>query len=171
MAQAVDFRIGLQNTLRVRHVALEETLMNLLQHGAKQGRHLHELTGIRRGQFLAARFELHGRTVGEVSDAFEVGDELQTREQLTRFGFAHARDGFGQLLVNLALDLVEFFLAVLDREKSQARTVGEKVPDIEDGVAGNQAATDDKGREFVSRKIFIARIGWTGACFRGSGSR
>src|ERR1019366_6653236 len=124
MAQAVHFRIGLQNALCVRHIALEEALVNLLQHGAKQRCHLYELAGVRRRQFLASRLQLHDRTVGKVSDAFEVGDELQTREQLTRFSFAYTSDGFGQLVVNLALDLVEFFLAVFDREKGQARTVG-----------------------------------------------
>jgi hypothetical protein len=55
------------------------------------------------------------------------------------------------LLVNLALDLVKFFLAILDREKRQARTVREEVPDVENRVAGNQAAAHDLRRQFVSR--------------------
>jgi len=55
------------------------------------------------------------------------------------------------LLIDLALDLVEFFFAILDGEKSQARTVRQKVPDIEDRVAGDQAAADDQGRQFISR--------------------
>src|SRR5450756_959418 len=142
IAQPVHFRIGLQNALRVRYVTLEKALMNLLQHFAKQRSHLNELTGVRRRQFLAARLQLHDRAVGEVSDAFEVGDELQTCEQLTRLGFSYAGDGFGQLLVNLALDLVEFLFAILDRQKGQARTIREKVPDIEDRIAGDQAAPD-----------------------------
>jgi hypothetical protein len=48
------------------------------------------------------------------------------------------------LLVNLALDLIEFFLAIFDREKCQTRTVREKIPDIEDRIAGDQAAPDDE---------------------------
>jgi len=88
--------------------------------------------------------QLHDRIVGEVSNAFEVGDELQTCQQLTRLGFPHARDGFGQLLVNLALDLIEFFLAIFDREKCQTRTIRKKIPDVEDRVAGDQAAPDDE---------------------------
>jgi hypothetical protein len=88
--------------------------------------------------------QLHDRIVGEVSDAFEVGDELQACQQLTRLGFPYARDGFGQLLVNLALDLIEFFLAIFDREKCQTRTVREKIPDIEDRIAGDQSAPDDE---------------------------
>ena len=171
MAQPVYFRIGLKDALCVRHVTLEEALMNLLQHFAKQRSHLHELSGVRCRQFFAARLQLHGRIVGEVSDALEVGDELQTREQLTRLGFPHAGDGFGQLVINLALDLVEFFLAILDREKSQARTVLEKVPDIEYRVAGDQAAAHDQGRQFISRQIFIAGLSRMGASLRCSGSR
>ena len=102
------------------HIALHETLMNLLQHFTKQRSHLHQLAGVRRPQFFAARLQLHDRTVGEVSDALEVGDELQTGEQLARLGFAYARDGFGQLLVDLALDLIELFFAIFDGEKCQA---------------------------------------------------
>ena len=67
---------------------------------------------------------MHYRAVGQVADAFEIGDELQAREQLTRLGFSHASDGFGELLVDLALDLVELLFAILDREKGQTRTIG-----------------------------------------------
>ena len=154
MAQPVDFRIGLQNTLRVRHVAIEKALMNLLQHGAKQRSHLDELAGVRGRQFFAARLQVHDRAIGEVSNTFEVGDELQTRQQLTRLDFPDAGNGFGQLVINLALDLVEFFFAILDGQKCQARTVSEKVSDVEYRVAGDQAAAHDQGGQFIFRQCF-----------------
>ena len=173
MAQAIHFRIGFQNNLRVRHVTLEEALVNLFQHFIKQRSHLDELAGVRCRQFFAARLQLHDRVVGEVSDAFEVGDELQTGQQLARLGFRYARDGFGQLLIDLALDLVEFFLAILDGKKRQPRTIRQKVPDIEDRVAGDEAAPDDQGRQFISRQIFIiiASLRRTCASFRRPRSR
>jgi hypothetical protein len=58
MAQAIHFRVRLQNALRVRHVTLEEALMNLLQHFAEQRSHLHQLAGIRRRQFFTARLQV-----------------------------------------------------------------------------------------------------------------
>src|ERR1700688_375700 len=158
MTQPVHFRIGFQNHLRVRHVTLEEALVNLLQHFIKQRSHLDELAGGRRRQFFAARLQLYDRVVGKVSNTFEVGDELQTGQQLARLGFGYASDSFGQLLIDLALDLVEFFLAIFNRKKSQARTVRQKVPDIEDRIAGDEAASDDQGRQFVSRQLFSAGL-------------
>jgi len=85
--------------------------------------------------FFPPRLQLHRRAVGEVPDALQVGDELQTGQQLARFRFSHARNRLGQLIVDLALDLVELFLAILDRKKSQPRTVGEKIAHIKDRVA------------------------------------
>ena len=48
-----------------------------------------------------------------------------------------------------------------DRQKSQARTIREKIPDIEDRVAGDQAAAYDQDRQFIFRQIFIAGLPWT----------
>jgi len=46
------------------------------------------------------------------------------------------------LFIDLALDLVEFFFAILDGEKGEPRAFGEKVPHIEDRVAGDETAAD-----------------------------
>ena len=146
--------------------------MNLLQHFTKQRSHLDQLAGVGGRQFFAPGLKLHHRTIGEVPDAFEIGDELQTREQFACLGFTYAGDGFGELVIDLALDLVEFLLAILDREKSQARTVGEILANIEDGVAGDQAAADDQGREFVFGQILTtaAEPIWTWERFLSPGS-
>ena len=42
------------------------------------------------------------------------------------------------------------YLAILDREKSQARTVREKIPDIENRIAGNQAAPNHQRQDAQS---------------------
>src|ERR1039458_556356 len=87
MAQAVHFRVRLQYALRVRGIAGEEAQMDLLQHFAEQRSHLDQLPRIRGRQFFTTRFQLHDRAISEVANPFQVGNELQAGQQLTRLGF------------------------------------------------------------------------------------
>ncbi len=76
MAQAIYFGIRFQNALRVRQVASEKALMDLLQHLAEQGRHLYQLPRIRSWQLFPPRFQLHYSARRQVADSLEIGDEL-----------------------------------------------------------------------------------------------
>jgi len=149
MAEAIDLRVLVQNLLRMGQVACEKSLVNLFKHVAKQRGHLHQIVRVGRRKFFTPRLQLHYRAVGKVANSFQVGDELETCQQFTGLCLAYSGDGTGQLLINLAFDLVEFLFAVLDREERQPRLIADSISNIEDRITRNQAGAQYEAGEFV----------------------
>ncbi len=102
--------------------------------------------------------------------------DFKAGKQLAGPRFIDARNGCRQALVDLALDQVEFFLAILDGEKGHAGRIGEQVADVEGGVASDQAGFQGQTRQIIGpAKLRLGAVGFLavrGRCalFLSSGS-
>ena len=85
----------------------------------------------------------------EIANALKIGRRLEAGQQLTGASLIYSRDCGGQTLVDLSLDQIKLFLAILDRQKSHARGMGEKIANIEGSIPGDHAGFQSQAGKIV----------------------
>jgi hypothetical protein len=117
-------------------------------------------------ELSAARLHPLGDAHDQVADAFEIGDAFQAGQQLAGAAFVDARDSARELLIDLALNLIEFLLAIADGEERHAGRVGQQILNIEGCVAGDQACFERHAHQLGLSSVGLgARL--DGFCFFG----
>ncbi len=139
MADSVDILVHLQDVAGALEIEGGKSLVDQIEHVAQDGRHLHQLANIGGGDLGGAILNPQGHTHDQISDAFQIGRGFQAGEQLAGAGFVHASDGRRQALVDVALDEVQLFFAILDSEESHARRICKQVANVESGVTSDEA--------------------------------
>jgi len=151
MADMVQIGIDAQYFASIFHVQRAEAAIDFVEHVVEDDCHLHELARVRTRDRAGSRLDALGDAHDQVANAFQVGDALQTREQLAGPSLADAGDGSGEALVDLAFDLVEFFLTIAHCEEGHAGGIGEQIANIEGGVARDEAGFESEPQQFILR--------------------
>jgi len=86
---------------------------------------------------------------GEVADTLEVDGETEASEKLTSLVLAHFGDSFRQFVVDLALNAVEFLLAIADRQQSHLGAALDEVPNVVSGVLAYEASAERDGGDLL----------------------
>ena len=164
MADAIDVFIHLQHLARTFQVERAEPRMDEVEHVAQDYRHFHKLAGVRGRNLCVARLHSHRDAHHEIANALQIGGALQARKQLASPRFVNAGDGSGKILVDLALDEIEFFFAILDGQESHPRVGGDEIAHVESGVAGDEAGFQGESSEVVGRRSpgFMHGVGFAG---------
>ncbi len=131
MTDVVEFRINAQHLTGSFQIEMSEPVVNVFKHVMEDDGHLNKVAEVRGRNRMRFSVQAIRDAHHEVSDPLQVGNALEARQQLASPRFIHARDCSGQPLIDLALDLIEFLLAVADRQKGHARRIGQQIPDVE----------------------------------------
>src|ERR1700756_1459406 len=142
VADTVKFGVDAQNLASVFDVKGDKAAMDVIQHIADDGGHLYEVGNVAPGKLAAASLNALGHAHHKVANPLQVGDALEAGEELPGLAFVDAGDGAGQLLVDAAFDLIQFFLAVSNGEKGHAGRVGQQILNVEGGVASDEAGAE-----------------------------
>ena len=62
-----------------------------------------------------------GYRAEQIADSFQVGNEFQAGEELAGLQFSYLGDRRGERLIDIALDLIQLFFALLHRDKGNPR--------------------------------------------------
>src|ERR1700757_1124273 len=149
VADSINILVHLQDGAGALEIEGRKPLVYQVEHVAQDGRHLDQLANIGDRDPGGSILNAQGHTHYEVPDPFQVGRGFQAGKQLPGSGFVHASDSGWQALVDVALDDVQLFFAILDGEEGHAGRVCEQVANVESGVTRNKAGLQRKCGKIV----------------------
>lgn len=154
-ANSVQFAVLLKNGETALDVAVEKSLVGMVEHLLERFEHVGD------GEFIVVSKAVQSRAFSDpeqkVADAFQIGNETDGGEQFTRGLLAHADHRFGDGIVDFAFHGVELTLTLLEGDAGDARRGGHEIAQVESGVFGDE--TGARGKRYGIFAGAVMRVG------------
>jgi len=131
MTNAVNIFVHLQYLAGALQVQIDESAINQVEHLAQDRRHLHQLAYIGGRHLPRARLHSHRHAHHQVADAFQSVVTFQlVNNWRARASLTLVKSRRGIRSIDVALDHVEFLLALFDSQKCHTRRLNEQIRHI-----------------------------------------